>query len=295
VTLRSMTGFGRAAYQQNGFAFEILMKGSNSRFAEFNFKLPPLLSACEQEFRSILQKTVRRGKVTLTVNGNFEVMNRTRLFCDGQAVQNYLAICRSLGLPTHGAHGMTAKWEALRIPGVLKVGGIEEIDPKGRRLLHRLLQKCLQTFLRFKQSEGKKIQLELLRKSRRLALLARRMEGGCRQVKQATEKQIRDLADRYCRDSEALRDRIGFEIAAALDRLDVSEECARLKFHISEYQSALLSASPALGRKLDFLLQEMHREINTMGAKGRDAALSRWVVQAKDIVEQMREQVQNVE
>lgn len=290
-----MTGFGRASHEQNGFSFEVMIKGVNSRFAEYNFKLPQPVSSLEQDFRAILQRNVQRGKVTLTVNGNFETLNRTKLYCDKQAVQHYLAICRSLGLPTAGSNGFNAKWEALKIPGVLKVGGIEDISDRGKRLLDRLLRRSLGSFLKFKSREGRKIQQQLQMYNRRLDGLSKKMSAKAVRLKQEGEQQIRQMAERYCRNSDALRDRIGFEIAAALDRLDVSEECSRLKFHITEFQSVLASSGPAHGRKLDFLLQEMHREVNTIGAKGRNTAVARWVVEAKDYVERMREQVQNVE
>lgn len=295
MTLRSMTGFGRAVHEQNGFSFEVIIKGVNSRFAEYNFKLPQALSALEQDFRAVLQRSVQRGKVTLTVNGNFETLNRMKLTCDRQAVHHYLAICRSLGLPTSGRDAVAAKWEALKIPGVLKVGGIEDVSDRGKRLLDRLLRRSLGSFLQFKAREGCKIQRELQTYSRRLVGLSKKMSAKAGRLKQAGERQIHEMAERYCRNSDSLRDRIGFEIAAALDRLDVSEECSRLKFHITEFQSAIASPGPAHGRKLDFLLQEMHREINTIGAKGRDTSMARWVVEAKDFVERMREQVQNVE
>lgn len=294
MSLRSMTGFGRASYAHNGYAFEILIKGVNSRFAEYNFKLPQSLSHVEQDIRAVLQKQIQRGKVTLVLNGNFEFLTRTKLYCDKNAVQNYVAICRSLGLPTSGQHAVTAKWEALRIPGVLKVSG-EEISPQGKKLLTDLLRRGLDSFLKFKIREGSRIQRELRTYNRRLHVLAGKMSASSQHLKQEGEKHIRELADRYCRDADSLRDRIGFEIASALDRLDVSEECARLGFHIDEFQTALSARSAAVGRKLDFLLQEMHREINTIGSKGRDSTLSRWVVEAKDCVECMREQVQNVE
>ncbi len=290
-----MTGFGRAAHEQNGFSFEILIKGVNSRFAEYNFKLPQTVSSLEQSFRATLQRNIQRGKVTLTVNGNFETLSRTKLYCDKKAVLNYLAICRSLGLPTDGQSGLLAKSEALKIPGVLKVGGIEELSPGGKGLLNRLLRKSLDSFLEFKSREGRKIQRELLMYNRNLAVLSKKVAAKSLGLKQEGEKQIRQMAERYCRDSDSLRDRIGFEIAAAMDRMDVSEECARLNFHIAEFQKALLSSQSAIGRKLDFLLQEMHREINTIGSKGRDTLLSRWVLEAKDYVERMREQAQNVE
>lgn len=290
-----MTGFGRASYEHDGFSFEILIKGVNSRFAEYNFKMPQAVSSLEQTFRAILQRDIRRGKVTLTVNGNFETFSHTRLYCDKKAVQHFLKICRSLGLPTAGRNGLAAKWEALRIPGVLKVAGEEEISDHGKRLLTGLLRRSLNSFLKFKIREGGKIQKELRMYNRRLEVLSRKFSAKSRGIKQETEKQIRQLANRYCQNSDSLRDRIGFEIAAAMDRLDVSEECSRLRFHILEFQTALSSTGAALGRKLDFLLQEMNREINTVGSKGRDPAMSKWVVEAKDYLERMREQVQNVE
>ncbi|OGH62430.1 MAG: YicC family protein [Candidatus Lindowbacteria bacterium RIFCSPLOWO2_12_FULL_62_27] len=295
MTVKSMTGFGRAAHEHNGFAVEVLIKGVNSRFAEYNFKLPPTLSALEHDFRAQLARRIQRGKVTLTVNGNLEALTRTKLCCDKNAVQDYLAICQTLGLPTQGSQGLTAKWEALRIPGVLKMSGMEELSAKGRNLLCSLLNRCLDSFIRFKSREGRKIRAELGAYARKLRALSKQMSRKSTGLKQGEEKRIHALAGRFCQDSGALRDRIGFEIAAALDRLDVSEECARMNFHISEFQRALAAPGASVGRKLDFLLQEMNREINTIGSKGRDTDLSRWVVESKDYVERMREQVQNIE
>ena len=295
MSLRSMTGFGRASHEQNGFSFEILLKGINSRFSEYNFKLPQILSPLEQDLRAMLQHKISRGKVVLTVNGNFELLSRTKLYCDKNILQNYLSLCRSLGLPISGPDGTDAKREALKVPGVLKVGGIEEISLRGKRLLAKMLRRGLDAFLQSKIREGHKIQKELLKYARRVNTLSHKMAARSGQIKNECEKHIHQLADRYCHDTSSLRDRIGFEIAASLDRLDVSEECARLRFHISEFEKAVSSTATAVGRKLDFLLQEMHREVNTVGAKGRDEALSRWVVEAKDYVERMREQVQNVE
>lgn len=296
MSVRSMTGFGRAFYEQNGFSFEVMIKGVNSRFSEFNFKLPQVISSQEQSLRAILQKKISRGKVTLTVNGNFEVFKNTKLHCDTSAVKHYLSICHSLGLPTTGPSGVNAKWEALRQPGVLVFNGTEQISPRGKKLLDRMLKECLDSFLEFKNEEGRKIRKELLAYSRRVWSLCKKMAIKSQTVKKDMDLQIRQLAGRYAQNSDQLRDRIGFEVATLLDRLDITEECTRLNFHLGEFRKSLApNAGNAIGRKLDFLLQEMHREVNTIGSKGRDTELSRWVVEAKDYLERMREQVQNVE
>ncbi|MBI4179910.1 DUF1732 domain-containing protein [bacterium] len=291
-----MTGFGRSFHQQNGFSFEVLIKGVNSRFAEFNFKLPQVLSAQEQSLRAILQKSVGRGKVTLTVNGNFEIFRNAKLHCDAAAVKKYLAVCKSLGLPTAGPAGQAARWEALRQPGVLVSNGIDQVTAKGRRLLEQLLKKSLESFLQFKSSEGRKIERELAAYARRLLRLSANIAGRAASAKKEAEEGLRAIVHRSVSNPTAVEDRVSFEIAALLDRMDVSEECSRLNFHIAEFQKTLAAeGGPTRGRKLDFLLQEMHREVNTVGAKGRDQSLSRWTVEAKDLVERMREQVQNVE
>lgn len=293
--MRSMTGFGRASYHRKGVACEVLIKGVNSRYTEFNFKLPPILSAMESDIRDLLQKDIRRGKVTLSVNGNVDVLHHTRLACDRAALNHYLTICRSLGLPTTGAAGQAAKWEALRVPGILKVGGLEELSSGSWRLVRQMIRTGLDSFVQFKVREGGKIRRELIAIVRKLEKVARSIAGRSVSVKAESETRVRELAKKFCNDSDALRDRIAFEISASIDRLDITEECSRLQYHLTEFGRVLSSGEHPVGRKLDFLLQEMNREINTIGAKGRDAKMSACVVEAKDLVERMREQVQNVE
>ncbi len=295
MVLRSMTGFGRAYDERNGNSFEVLIKGVNSRGAEFNFKLPPSLSSLEQDLRGMLQKKIQRGKVTLIVGGDFDLMTRSRISCDRRAIGSFLDVCRSLGLPTSGESGRAAKWEALRIPGVLKVGGVEDVSPQGRRLLFRLARACIGSFVRSKENEGRKMERELAGYARRLEALLKNMTARAVILKKESERRVRELADQFCSDARAVQDRVSFEVAAALDRQDVSEECSRLKFHLSAFAVSLRSADPSPGRKFDFLLQEMQREVNTIGSKGRDVSMSRWVVMSKDFLERMREQVQNVE
>lgn len=290
-----MTGFGRAYDEYDGMSYEIVIKGVNSRFVEFNFKLPPALSGMEQDLRALLQHEIRRGKVTVIVNGHFDFLTETRLVCDRRAVRSYLDICRSMSLPTTGQAGAQARWEALRIPGVLKVCGAESLTPKGRALLFGLVRDGLSAFVKSKQIEGRKMRRVLKSYTRRLRILSKYISARSGVLKKQGEERVHELARRFCEDAGALRDRIGFEIAATLDKLDVSEECSRLAFHLKELESVLDASAPSSGRKLDFLLQELNREVNTIGAKGRDSQMSRWVVSSKDYLERMREQVQNIE
>jgi uncharacterized protein (TIGR00255 family) len=286
--IASMTGFARREISGSWGTLICELRSVNHRFLEAGFRLPDELRSAEGELRQHLVSGVRRGKIDCTVTLRRAQASEAGLEVDSQALERLLArlkdIGRSLPAPTVNVV------DVLRWPGVLKeeTGSGEELTSAAKALFGGTLEDLVAARAR----EGLRLR-EIL--EQRCAAL----EEHVRQVRQRLpevqtklrarlEERVRELA------TSVDRDRLEQELALLLQRLDVDEELDRLAGHIQEIRRVLAASEPA-GRRLDFLMQELNREANTLSSKSQDLETTRSAVDMKVIIEQMREQVQNAE
>lgn len=287
--LRSMTGFARAerASPAGLLAWEI--RSVNHRFLEVGLRLPEELRASEAEFRRTIGTAARRGKVDASFYVRPAAGGGREFALDGELLDKLVENARAIRARL-GAEGRIDVADLLRWPGVVK-----EADRDTTSLAaaaNALLPEALALFSASRASEGERI-AEML-KSRSAQVLAIVEDVGTR-LPEVQARIKAKLVERVAAlGAEVGAERLELEVALLAQKMDVAEELDRLRSHVAELESSI-AAGEAVGRKLDFLMQEFNREANTLSSKSQDVETTRKAVELKVLIEQMREQIQNVE
>lgn len=294
--MKSMTGFGRASAAGSARDYTVEIRSVNGRYFDCSVRLPRDLLALEERVRSFIRENVQsRGKIDVTVSFTRRAGAESARTVDSVFVRDYLAALYRLrdefGLPDDITVTRVAAEPAVFLSAE------EGVDPDAEWNVLRsaLFEACgVQTAMR--ESEGKKIADDLSAKlafvSECVGRIGERSEENIRSFREKFENRLRQiLSDERITPDE---NRILTECAIYADRVAIDEELVRLKSHISAFFEIADEAAPS-GKKLDFLMQEMNREINTVGSKCADAGIARLVVTVKNELEKIREQIQNVE
>ena len=287
--IASMTGFARREATGPWGTLVCEIRSVNHRFLECSFRLPDEVRATEPELRQVATRELRRGKVDCSVSFRATHGAELALDVDPQALDRVLSRLRELGAALPGTHTVNLM-DVLRWPGVVREDntGSDEVVGAARALFTETVAELVAARAR----EGTRLR-ELI-EQRCVSL-----EGFVVQVRirlPEVQARVRERLDTRLAELKAQvdQDRLEQELAILLQRLDVDEELDRLTGHISEIRRIIGSNEPA-GRRLDFLMQELNREANTLSSKSQDLETTRAAVEMKVAIEQMREQVQNIE
>jgi len=295
--IRSMTGFGRAAFQVATVSFQLEVRTLNHRHLDIVVRLPRMLSDRELAIKRRLQRRFGRGKVEAVVNIQNGGVANAKLEIDLEVAKQYVSAAEALRR-VEGVGGELDAPTLLHLPGVSRLVEHEFETDQLDAALFSALDDAAAGVASMRVSEGEALERELRARLATVSTLVDELQSRSSLVVDAVRERLRRRAEQLAQET-GLGDetRLHQEIVIAADRLDVTEELVRLRSHIEQFESVL--ASPAegepVGRRLDFLLQEMAREANTVGSKGGDAPIAHLVVDLKTELERIREQVQNVE
>lgn len=294
--IRSMTGFGRCRETVNGLDVTVEIRSVNSRFFDCNTKISRAYSYLEDRIKPYLQqKGVSRGKVDVWVGIEVLDSGEVGVEIDEGYLKGYLDALYRLR-DTYGLRDDISVMSVARIPDLFVVKKPEEDIEGDWRSLCTVLDKATEAFLAVRAREGESLAADMQQK---LASIASRVE----EIEALSQADVATYRERLAaRIREALEDnqitpdetRLLTECAIHADKVAVDEELVRLRTHMEAFDGILASDEP-IGRRLDFLLQEMNREINTTGSKCNDAEIARLVVDVKCTLEKIREQIQNLE
>jgi len=292
-----MTGFGQAEGSNARHAVAVVLRGVNHRFLDLVLRLRDEARASEAELRELLAGELHRGRVDAVVEVTRSQPLRPRVEIDGELVRALHHACHDLVEQGLLSGGLTLG-DLARLPEVVRVSLREDVwDEEDRRLLQGLARQALDQFQSARSQEGERLAQLLAGRLAELQEVAARMESRREQVAgQLAESLRRRLQELLAGLGAGGLDesRLAQEAALLVDRSDVREELDRLTSHLEHFRS--VAAEPgSIGKRLDFLTQEILREVNTLGAKCRDIEMVRWTLDAKVLCEQLREQVQNVE
>ena len=292
-----MTGFGRASFQVESRHFDVEARSVNHRFLDARVRLPRVVADLDGEVRARISRRVARGKVDLSVVPHPGSIPAPELEVDWSAAAQYAQAARRLR-ESEGLDGALEVGTALGLPGVAR---FVEPELPGEALGPTLLgavDAALDALDAMRQVEGATLEREVLSRLERVSGLADTLEERAGLVRELAESRLRKRAEQLAQQTGLTDEsRLTQEIVIAADRMDVTEEIVRLRSHVDQFRTIVESAGPGLpvGRRLDFLLQELGREANTIGSKGNDAPIAHDVVELKTEIERIREQVQNVE
>lgn len=294
--VRSMTGFGRAEVSGESIAVTVEARSVNHRHLDVALRLPRALSSLELDARRVVQARVERGRIDITVQVTPLTGTATqRVHVDGVLAREYLtraqAIAADLGVvgPTPGV-----EW-ILERPGVMRLEDAEPVEPAAPwPLLERALTHALDELIDRRTAEGERLVDALRTLHGDLATAVDAMASRAPASSARREQRLRERLRGLLLDTGIDETRILAEAAIWAEKSDVTEELARLRSHLDQLSLALDKGGP-MGRALDFLLQELNREVNTVASKADDLELSQTALAAKGVLEKMREQVQNLE
>jgi uncharacterized protein (TIGR00255 family) len=295
----SMTGFGRARREIEGLGLEVEVRSVNHRHLDLRVRLPRVLIDQETAIKKRLQANLSRGKVDVTVSLTSSATTRM-LEIDEDIAAQYVAASEALrARHSLGADGQTLEVAALlALPGVTRV--VEtEVESEGLvGPLRDAVEEATAALVSMRATEGEALSVEIEGRLGHVEELAAAFEARAGEVLAVAKQRLHKRAEQIKREVGLLDEaRLHQEIVIAADRLDITEELVRLQSHVAQFRETLQSADRdhPVGRRLDFLLQELGREANTVGSKANDAPLAQDVVELKTELERIREQVQNIE
>ncbi len=289
----SMTGFGRANVLIDGREMTVELKSVNHRYLDLGFRMPRHVSFLEDEIRRRLTERLTRGHVDVFVTyRNSRTDARTAVF-DPALLEAYLAAAAACA-EKYGLRNDLTVSSALRLPDVMDVVEAEENREAVVALLNEALDKACDELIGMRRVEGERLCADLI--SRLDSLLAIRGKIAERAPLVVEEYRIK-LNDRIAallENTEVDQARLAMEVALFADKTNIDEELVRLQSHVAAARELLENGS-AVGRKMDFIVQEMNREFNTIGSKANDKEITSLVIEGKAEIEKIREQVQNLE
>ena len=295
--IRSMTGFASISREEGGDKVSVMLKSVNHRFLDMQLKAPQSLASLEQRVKSLLQQSLTRGRVEATVFVERTATPAREVVLDESLLENLSAViesARSRGLVS----GPLTVSDLLRVPQVLEVRSKTEagaaVSDGLATLVETTVRDATAALIVMRETEGRFLAADLASKLTTIGAfvddLERLARAGQDQLVEKLRERLAGLPADLAGDPAALSQ----EVVRFVARSDVDEEVVRMRGHIEHWQ-ALTAADEPCGRKLDFLLQEMNREINTIGSKAEGPRATETVIAAKAELERLREQVQNVE
>ena len=291
--IKSMTGFGRSTYENEGREYVIEIKSVNNRFNDINIKMPRNLNYLEEKIRKQILSNISRGKVEVSIqlNNNSDLGKKINLNTD--IAKKYIEELKKLTKETNIIDNINIM-DVAKFPDVLNIRIDEEAEEVIEKELFTALDSAINSFLDMRQKEGSKIKIDL---ENRIEVIKQKIEqissisaGLVNEYIVKLETRIKELLKTDVVDQT----RLAQEVVIYSDKCSVEEEITRLKSHISQFLN-LLNENIAIGKKLDFLIQEMNRETNTIGSKANNLEITNFVVDIKTELENIREQIQNIE
>ena len=291
--IKSMTGYGRAVETINNREFTVEVSSVNNRYLDCSVRLPRMLSFAEEAVKQTVKQYVSRGKVEVHISVRSEATEDTKLTLNAPVVEGYLNAMRQM-VDAYGVKDDISVSALSRLPEVFIMEKAKADEEQLQADLMNVLNHALDSYNGMRTVEGAALDADLRSRSNTILNYVSQVETGNAQTVQDYRARLEAKVREMLADKNMDEGRILTEVAIFADKVAVDEETVRLRSHLQQ-MNTMLSAGGAMGRKLDFLLQEMNREANTIGSKCTDVALARIVVDIKAELEKIREQTQNIE
>ncbi len=293
--VKSMTGYGRARETRNGRDITVEVRSVNNRYLDCSVKMPRAYGFAEDAIKALVQKRTSRGKVDVFISVDAKGAEETVVAVNEPLARSYIAALRQLyGLSDGMLRKKYAVTDLARLPDVLQVTKAEEDLETVTADLCAVLEEALTAYTSMRETEGEKLAQDILGRLDTIEALTAKVEQRSPQTVAEYREKLLARMQEVLQSTAIDESRILTEAAIFADKVAVDEETVRLRSHLSQLRAMLCSGEP-VGRKLDFLIQEVNRESNTIGSKCTDLEIAQWVVDLKAEVEKIREQVQNIE
>lgn len=291
--VKSMTGYGRAVETVNGREFTVELRSVNNRYLDCAVKLPRALSFAEDAVKQAVKGAISRGKVDVFISLRSESAQDVKITLNAPMVEGYIAAMRQMA-KDYGIREDISVSLLSRMPDVFTVDKPEVDEEQLLSDLLSVVNKALERYDAMRTAEGKALENDLRSRGQTILDLVEQVEAGSGQTVADYRTRLENKLKEVLANTAIDESRILTEAAIFADKVAVDEETVRLRSHLDQMNN-MLTTGGAIGRKLDFLLQEMNRESNTIGSKCSDVRLARIVVDIKAELEKIREQTQNIE
>ena len=290
---RSMTGFGRADFRNDRFEITVEIRSLNNRYLDISFRLPKSLNAYEYVLKDLVKKKILRGKLTIVISFRSLAIENGAFRLNKDIVNFYHQLLEKIKEQTGIADKITLD-HLLQFKELIEPEDTIFEDQEVEEILRNVFNEALRQLDDMRKQESDNICKDIYS---RLENIKTTLSSISAKAKDSPKIELDKLYNRLqerINNNEVDRDRLELELAIIADRVDVTEECIRLSSHIDLFKNVLDSKSE-VGKQLTFLLQEMHRETNTIGSKTSDVSISHDMIHLKEEIEKIREQVQNLE
>lgn len=291
--MKSMTGFGKSELTAEGRKIRVEIKSVNHRYLDINIRMPRFLLFLEDDVRKFLKNVLSRGRVDVFVNYSSEREDAKSVSVDMSVLHGYLSAAERVEKELGVVNDLTAA-DLLRLPDAVSFEENETDEDTLRSLLLQTVQNAAKELLAAREAEGAQLLLDVNERLDTILGLseeiAKKEDGVLEEYRVKLKQRIESLLESVPLDET----RLAQEIAIYADKCNVTEEVVRVKSHVEQFLSAATSGLPQ-GRNLDFIVQELNREFNTIGSKSGDAGITKMVIAGKVEIEKIREQIQNLE
>ena len=291
--IKSMTGFGRCEYVQGDRKFTVEIKAVNHRYFDVNIKMPKKFNFFESAIRSVMKEYIQRGKVDVFITCEDDTENNFSLKYNENIAGEYLKYYRQMAQQFNLKYDVTVS----RLGSCPEVFSMEEQmvdEDEIWALLETALRGALKQFVETRTREGENLKNDLIGKLDGMLLDVDAVEKRYPQVLEEYRSRLREKVDSLLADSQMDESRLAAEVILYADKICTDEETVRLRSHIEGMKAELIQGG-SIGRKLDFIAQEMNREANTILSKANDLQTSNLAINLKTEIEKVREQIQNIE
>ena len=290
--IRSMTGFGRGSYENEGREYLVEVKSVNHKYCDINFRMPKIFSGIENKLRKLIEKYLSRGKIDIFIDFQNYSDSGNNIKFNKELAKAYIKNLKELGEET----GINSE---ISVVDISKMSDIfKKEDNTDEELIYNelsiALNEALKNIVTMKEIEGEKLKIDLEARIEevfeKINQISNFSSGLVQEYIVKLKSRVKELMDTESLDENRLLQ----EIVIFSDKSSIEEELTRLKSHVEQFKRLIKESSP-IGKKLDFLIQEMNREINTIGSKANSLQITNLVIEVKTELENIREQIQNIE
>ena len=291
--IKSMTGFGAGDAETADFKVHIEVKAVNQRFLETNYHMPYSMNMFENQLTKKIKEYASRGKLDINIRFQDLRDKAVTVKVDKGLVAAYGQALQEISSQLELSAPVTAA-QIASYPDVLKLNEENADLEAAQPVLMQAMEQALESFVAMREAEGQNIQRDLLARIGTLENFVGELEKLAPEIVAAYRQRLENLLREYLAKEDIEESRIIQEVALFTDKVHYTEETVRLRSHFDQFRQIITAGEP-VGRKLDFLIQEMNREINTVASKANSAGAAQFVVDVKSEIEKIREQIQNIE
>lgn len=294
MSVKSMTGYGRASSIIDGTQINIDIKSLNHRYYDFNAKIPKDYIFLEEKIKSTVNKSISRGKIDFYLYVNSNSISDYTLELNEQLAVGYVRAFKTISKTLKIKNDITASYIS-RIPDVISIRKKEIDEEKIEAAVMTVLNDALISYDAMRVTEGKKLYDDVAENLDKVLANVSEIEVLAPKSIEAYKNRLKSKMLEALEGKEYDEQRLISEAAIFADKVDIGEETVRLRSHIDQFKSLIDNDKGPVGKKLDFIIQEMNREVNTIGSKCNSLEITRHVVDTKSVIEKIREQIQNIE